>query len=50
MKKSQKKEEPTIAVGMDTEEELREDASMKEIEKGDYTQVTTLSYDENDPS
>ncbi|MEH7386957.1 hypothetical protein V7147_16335 [Bacillus sp. JJ1521] len=50
MKKRQQKEEPTIAVGMDTEDELREDASMEEVEKGDYTQVTTLSYDENDPS
>ncbi|MEH7222340.1 hypothetical protein V7112_00900 [Bacillus sp. JJ1566] len=50
MKKRQNKQEPTIAVGMDTDGELREDASMDEIEKGEYTQVTTLSYDENDPS
>ncbi|MCC3357690.1 hypothetical protein [Bacillus sp. REN16] len=50
MKKRQQKEQATIAVGMDTEDELRENASMEEIEEGDYTQVTTLSFDENDPS
>ena len=50
MKKRQKKDNATIAVGMDTENDLQEEATMEEIEKGDYTQVTTLSYDENDPS
>ena len=50
MKKHQKKEDATIAVGMDTESELQEEATMEEIEKGDYTKVTILSYDENDPS
>ncbi|WP_453989678.1 hypothetical protein [Bacillus nitroreducens] len=50
MKKRQKKEEPTIAVGMDTEDELQKDATMEEIEKGDFTQVTILTNDENDPS
>ena len=41
---------PTIAEGMDTEDELKRDATATEIEKGEYTQVTTLSLDENDPS
>ncbi|WP_159439903.1 hypothetical protein [Bacillus sinesaloumensis] len=50
MKKRQTKEEATIAVGMDTEEELQKEATMDEVEQGDYTQVTTLSFDENDPS
>ncbi|WP_010282973.1 hypothetical protein [Bacillus timonensis] len=50
MKKRKNHDDPTIAVGMDIDDELREDASMEEIEKGDYTQVTTLAYDENDPS
>lgn len=50
MKKRKNKQEPTIAVGMDTGEDLREDATMEEIEKGEYTQVTTFSYDEYDPS
>lgn len=50
MKKRQQKGDATIAVGMDTENDLQEEATSEEIEKGDYTQVTTLSYDENDPS
>lgn len=41
---------PTIAEGMDPEDELKRDATATEIEKGEYTQVTTLSLDENDPS
>lgn len=48
--KKDKNEEPSIAVGMDTENDLEKDASMDDIEKGEYTQVTTLSLDENDPS
>ncbi|MEH7234973.1 hypothetical protein [Bacillus sp. JJ1562] len=50
MKKRQNKQVPTIAVGMDSEDELQEEATMEEIEKGDYTQVTNFSYDEYDPS
>ena len=45
-----KKKEPTIAPGMDDQEELEKSASEKEVEKGEYTSVTTLSYDEVDPS
>ncbi|MEH7504107.1 hypothetical protein V7152_19185 [Neobacillus drentensis] len=42
--------EPSIAPGMDDSEELEQDATKDEIEKGEYTQVTTLSFDEVDPS
>lgn len=47
MKKNQK---PTIAPGIDDKEELEKDATMEEIEKGEYTNVTTFSWDEVDPS
>ncbi|MFS0861220.1 hypothetical protein [Fredinandcohnia sp. 179-A 10B2 NHS] len=49
-KQTNNTEEPTIAVGMDTQDDLQKDATMDDIEKGEYTQVTTLSLDENDPS
>ena len=39
-----------IAPGMDDQEELEQSATEGEIERGDYTSVTTLSYDEVDPS
>ena len=42
--------EPTIAPGMDDSEELEQNASNEEIEKGEVTNVTTLSFDEVDPS
>ncbi|MDP4084154.1 MAG: hypothetical protein Q8934_06010 [Bacillota bacterium] len=42
--------EPTLAPGMDDQEELEQNATEEEVEKGDYTSVTTLSYDEVDPS
>jgi hypothetical protein len=47
---SQSKGEASIAPGMDTEDELKKDATESEIDKGESTQVTTLSLDENDPS
>ncbi|MFT4416585.1 hypothetical protein ACLM5H_22225 [Fredinandcohnia humi] len=50
MKKRNANVEPTIAVGMDTENELQKDATMEEVNEGDYTHVITLSLDENDPS
>ncbi|WP_194841356.1 hypothetical protein [Salinibacillus xinjiangensis] len=49
-KEKPRKDEPTIAAGMDTEDELKEEATEKEVERGDYTRVTSLSLDENDPS
>jgi hypothetical protein len=41
---------PKIATGMDDQEELNQKATQEEIEKGEYTSVTTLSLDEVDPS
>lgn len=49
-KKRNRTNEPSIAPGMDDSEELEQDATKDEIEKGEYTQVTTLSFDEVDPS
>jgi hypothetical protein len=49
-KDTNSKGEPTIAEGMNTEDELNREATQAEIEKGDSTQVTVLSLDENDPS
>ncbi|MBM6618839.1 hypothetical protein [Bacillus suaedaesalsae] len=46
----EKNEKPSIAEGMNTEDELNRDATQEEINHGDYTEVTTLSLDENDPS
>jgi hypothetical protein len=48
--KKRTKEEPTIAPGISDREELRQSATKEEIERGEYTKVTTLSYDEVDPS
>lgn len=45
-----RREDPTVAPGMDDHEELNQDASNEEIKKDDYTEVTTLSYDEVNPS
>lgn len=42
--------EHSIAPGIDNSEELERDATKDEIEKGEYTSVTTLSFDEVDPS
>lgn len=50
LKKDKALNKPTIAPGMDDHEELNQEASKEEISKGDFTQVTTLSYDEVDPS
>jgi len=45
-----KKKEPTLAPGLDDQEELDQSATENEVEKGEYTSVTTLSFDEVDPS
>nr|WP_183184245.1 hypothetical protein [Anoxybacillus voinovskiensis] len=39
---------PTIALGIDDSEELNRNASKEEIARGEYTKVTTLSFDEVD--
>lgn len=48
MKKN--KNNPTVAPGMDDQEELQQSATEEEIKENDYTSVTTLSNDEIDPS
>ncbi len=45
-----RKEDPKYAPGMDDSEELEQKASTKEVTTGEYTHVTTLSFDEVDPS
>jgi hypothetical protein len=50
MQKKKQFQEPTIAPGMDDEEELNRDATQEEIKNGEYTSVTTFSWDEVDPS
>jgi hypothetical protein len=42
--------EPSIAPGMDDQIELEQVATKEEVEKGEFTEVTTLSFDEVDPS
>ncbi|WP_199880568.1 hypothetical protein [Bacillus massiliglaciei] len=49
-KEEQNAQEPTIAEGINTEDILNRKATPEEIAKGDYTKVTTLSLDENDPT
>lgn len=48
--KERNKQGPTLAPGMNDQDELEQSASENEVEKGDYTSVTTLSFDEVDPS
>ncbi len=50
MKREKRKQEPPVAPGRDDREELERRASEEEIREGDYTEVTTLSWDEADPS
>ena len=49
-KKPDENGEPTLAEGINTEDVLDENASQEEIDNGEYTSVTTLSLDENDPA
>ncbi|WP_299092519.1 hypothetical protein [uncultured Metabacillus sp.] len=49
-KKSNQVDPNQIAPGMDDDQELNENATQEEIEKGESTKVVTLSYDEVDPS
>jgi hypothetical protein len=50
LKRKSDKMEPTLAPGMDDQEELEQNATSDEVKTGEYTSVTTLSYDEVDPS
>ncbi|MGV3487932.1 MAG: hypothetical protein ACO1OC_05025 [Tuberibacillus sp.] len=49
-KDQEEKKAPTIANGIDNDEELEADATEAEIKRGDYTKVTKLIWDEYDPS
>jgi hypothetical protein len=49
-RKEDMESKPTIAPGMDDQDELEQSATDKEVEKGEFTNVTTLSLDEVDPS
>ena len=48
--KERNKQAPTLAPGMNDQDELEQSATVNEVEKGEYTSVTTLSYDEVDVS
>jgi len=51
MEKKRKKEtRPSLAPGLDDEKILEIKATREEIEDGDYTMVTKLTYDEVDPT
>lgn len=50
MKQKEFRHGPTVAPGIDTEEQLNKSASKEDIQKGESTPFTTLSLDENDPS
>jgi hypothetical protein len=49
-KNSENMNEPIIAPGLDDQDELEQEATQSEIEKGEFTPVYTVSYDEVDPS
>lgn len=49
-RKEAQNNEPTLAPGMDDQDELEKSATNEEITRGEYTNVTTLSYDEVGPS
>ncbi|WP_187143748.1 hypothetical protein [Bacillus tuaregi] len=50
MKKQPQTNEPTLAEGINTEDNLQQEANEKEINTGEYTKVFTLALDENNPS
>lgn len=50
MLKKNNEQGPSIAPGLNDDPELREEATQEEIENGEYTSVTTFSWDEVDPS
>ncbi|EPR26423.1 hypothetical protein I656_03946 [Geobacillus sp. WSUCF1] len=41
---------PMVVPGIDDDEELNERATKEEIERGEYTKVVTLAWDESEPS
>lgn len=49
-RKKEQQHKPTIAPGIDDDEELNQKATPEEIKENETTEITTLSYDEVDPS
>ncbi|ABO66794.1 MULTISPECIES: hypothetical protein [Geobacillus] len=47
---NQRRDNRMVAPGIDDDEELNEKATKEEIERGDYTRVVTLAWDEVEPS
>ncbi|WP_169737867.1 hypothetical protein [Alkalihalobacterium bogoriense] len=45
--KEKEKNKPTIAPGIDNDEELSQKATEEEIKEGEATRVITMSWDEN---
>jgi len=50
MTKKEQQKSKMVAPGMDDSEELEQSATKEEVEKGEFTKVTTLSFDEVNPS
>ncbi|WP_227935899.1 hypothetical protein [Alkalihalobacillus deserti] len=46
-KEKTEKFEATVATGIDDDEELSRNATKEDFERGDYTKVITLSWDED---
>ena len=49
-KKREKKNDKTVAPGMDPEDSYGEKATPSDIKNNEYTTVTRLIYDEHEPS
>jgi hypothetical protein len=49
-RKNERVDKDQIAPGMNDDPELNQNATVEEIEQGNFTKVVTLSYDEVDPS
>ncbi|WP_172797496.1 hypothetical protein [Bacillus sp. FJAT-27445] len=49
-KKNNNGDKPTLAPGLNTDENLSKSATEKDKREGNVTQVTIASYDEVDPS
>lgn len=46
----ERNKDPKIAPGMNDQDELEQNATRDEVQKGKFTPVIKLSYDEVDPS
>jgi hypothetical protein len=50
MMNKKREQQPSLAPGIDDDEELDQPATKEEIERGEFTEVTRLSFDEVDES